>query len=311
MTHPKPAIEREQILELLKEHFGEPVQALEPVQGGHVAQTMSFRVGQQEYILRINPRGLGATFWKEAFIFQHFASPAIPIPPMVKVGQLGDRVYAISRKMPGRSLQALSPVEYEELLPDLVRTLYAIHTADVSCWQGCGVFDDAGRGMAESWRSHLAAVIEEEPEGGFFGKWHALFETTFLEREFFDKIYQYMLRQLAFCHEERYLVHGDFGFSNLLAEGGKVTAVLDWLNAAYGDFVYDIAWLDFWQGAAGYPGLFQRYYTAQGLPLLHYTERLNGCKAYIGLNAMRFYAHTGSQEAYGFTRRILQALVEE
>ena len=43
-----------------------------------------------------------------------------------------------------------------------------------------------------------------------------------------------------------YLLHGDYGFDNVLVDQGKISGVLDWANAKYGDFLYDVAWLDFW-----------------------------------------------------------------
>ena len=305
----KPIVEREQIHQLLTGHFGEPVQELEPVQGGQVAQALSFRVGGQEYILRINAGSLDASFRKEVLIFQHFASPAIPIPPIVKVGYLGDLVYAISHKMPGRGLEAISRAEYEALLPDLIRKLNAIHTCDVSRWPGYGLFDDAGKGMFADWRSSLAAIIDEERPDGFYGKWHTLFTTTFLEREFFDTVYNHMLSLLDRCPEERHLVHGGYGYNNVLAQQGKVTAVLDWIDARYGDFVYDIAWLDFWPRGIDFPGLIRQYYTGQGIALPHYEERIACYKAYIGLDAMRFYAKTQYLEAYRYTCQILRAIL--
>jgi hygromycin-B 4-O-kinase len=306
----KPLLEPEQIQSLLRDFFGEPAQELEPVQGGEVAQTLSFRVGQQEYILRINSGALNASFQKEAFIFRSFASPSIPIPPILEVGYYEDWVYAILPKLPGRGLMALSPQEYAEILPELIRTLYAIHTSDVSRWTGFGLFDDSGQGMAESWRGSLAGLMEEEEPGSFFGNWHTLFTTTFLERDFFDTVYQFMLGRLDQCPEERYLVHGDFGYNNVLAHEGKLTAVLDWINAQYGDFVYDIAWLDFWGRGLDFPGLIRQFYIGQGMALPHYEERIACYQAYIGLNAMRFYAKIQNQEAYGYTRKVLSEVLK-
>jgi aminoglycoside phosphotransferase (APT) family kinase protein len=54
-----------------------------------------------------------------------------------------------------------------------------------------------------------------------------------------------MTDRLGRCPEERRFLHGDDGFGNVLARDGEVTAVLDWLDAKDGDFVDDVAWLDF------------------------------------------------------------------
>src|SRR5207249_1974221 len=45
------------------------------------------------------------------------------------------------------------------------------------------------------------------------------------------------------CPEERQVVHGDYGYDNVLAEHGRVTGVLDWEALRYGDPLYDVAYL--------------------------------------------------------------------
>jgi aminoglycoside phosphotransferase (APT) family kinase protein len=37
---------------------------------------------------------------------------------------------------------------------------------------------------------------------------------------------------------------------NVLVADGMLTAVLDWSCSAYGDFLYDVAWLGFWSPEA-------------------------------------------------------------
>jgi aminoglycoside phosphotransferase (APT) family kinase protein len=42
------------------------------------------------------------------------------------------------------------------------------------------------------------------------------------------------------------IVHGDFHHQNVLADGDRITAVIDWEQAARGDWRYDAFWLAFW-----------------------------------------------------------------
>jgi len=51
----------------------------------------------------------------------------------------------------------------------------------------------------------------------------------------------------AFCPEDRRLVHGDFGAFNVLSDGRRVTAVVDWGLAMFGDPLYDRANVFFWR----------------------------------------------------------------
>ncbi len=306
----KPVVDRARLLGLLAEAFEQPIQHLALVGGGLVAQTYSFWAAGVPYILRFVTESIEVSYQKEAFIHAAFASPAIPIPPILKVGRTGGLFYAISRKLPGRGLQSLSRVEYAKTLPGVMETLYAIHQVDVRGWRGYGWLDDHGTGMFASWRAFLAKIIKEERADGFYGEWHTLFKTSFLERDFFETVYQHMLDRLDHCPEDRHLVHGGYGYNNVLAREGCVTAVLDWIDAMYGDFVYDIAYIDFWPSGIDLAERFRRLYQARGVGLSHYQERLACYKAYIGLDALRFFAKTDDYAAYQAARQILQGLFD-
>lgn len=309
MESVKPAVDQESILALLGETFELPIQELTPVQGGLISQTLSFRVSEKEYILRLSTLG---GFQKEAFIFQHFGSQDIPIPPILKVGRLGNNYYAISQKMPGCGLDFLSQTEYQQTLPSIIQMLYAIHQVKVQEGHDFGWLDDHGIGMFPSWKGFIAKINEEEPPEWFYGKWHILFSTTFLERDLFETVYKHMLRLLEYCPEERHLVHGGYGNNNVLAQEGKVTAVLDWGDASYGDFVYDIACIDTWPPVGiDYAELFRQFYHGKGISIPNYWERISCYKLYLGLDGMRFFAKTNHREGYQWTCQKLQKILTD
>ena len=145
----KPIIEESLILNLLNETFKEPIEALSSIQSGLMAQIFSFRSGSDDFVLRFTKENLGS-FEKEKFIFDTFASPDIPIPPIIKLGKLDGLYYAISKKMTGRELTALSEEEYFETLPSNMQTLLAIHQSDVSRFSGYSWLGAAGNGMGET-----------------------------------------------------------------------------------------------------------------------------------------------------------------
>lgn len=308
----KPVVEQEAILSLLRETFETPIQDLSVLEGGLTAQVLSFRIGAEEYVLRIIPGSFDTSSRKEAFVYEHFVSPEIPIPPIIRMGNLAEHSYTITRKMPGRGLESLTLSEYKQILPSLIETLYAIHQVDVQPWPNYGWIGDDGQGQFASWESFLTHVIEEERPDGYFGKWHTMFQTTFLERDFFDKVYQRMLDLMKFCPPERRLVHGGYGFNNVLVENGRVTAVLDWVEAMYGDFVFDIARMDFWPlEGIDHARLIYEYDTSRGMAIPHYRERIACYQCYGGLDALRFFAKTNNHEAYLSARQILEGLLAE
>jgi hygromycin-B 4-O-kinase len=309
MTSIKPQVAETAVRALLWQEFGTPPSHLTVVGGGQIAQTYGFAAAGQEYIIRFNRDNMLVNFEKEAYVARRFGSARVPIPPVFRVGRLETLHYIITQKMPGRPLTALPLGENNTLIPALITTLDAIHASDVADTTGYGVFDGQGTGFAASWRGWLARIREEEDPRDFYGHWHHLFDDTFLERPVWERVYAEMIRLLDVCPEERRLVHGGYGFGNVLVQGGRVTAVLDWLDAKYGDFVYDIAWLDFWGPALGYADRFAAYYAAHGREAPHYRERLRCYRCYIALDALRFFAKAGKQDEYRWTRDGILALL--
>ena len=315
----KPLVAPEEVAPLLQGYFGHAVRDLQRVEGGNVAQTYSFAVSEEtdgegpgaaaprEYIVRFNPP-MPVNFEKEAYVYEHFASPLVPVPRVVHVGRLGEVHYAISVKAPGRNLLQIPRDEYMALIPELIDVLDAIHRAPVSDSRSYGIFDGSGVARWPSWRAYLESVMDE-PEGDFFAGWHSLFEDSFLDRNLFARLYSRMLQLSEHCPEERYLVHGDFGYSNVLAQDGRITAVLDWMSAMYGDFLYDVAWLDFWSAADGWRERFAEHYRSNGRATPHYAERVLCYQCFIALNSLKFYAKVGAKPSYDFAVERIDSLL--
>lgn len=307
----KPVVDRDEVIALLERELGTTISEFTEVAGGNVARTFSFEADGQPYIVRFN-REMGANFAKEALIAHSFASPEIPIPEIVHLGRLRALHFAVSVKAPGVRHDLLSAEDATALIPALLDTLDAIHAVDVaaSATEGYGTFNDQGKGLFPSWRRSLEVVAEEEPDWEYYGKWHTLFETTFLERDFFERLFNQMTDLLPHCPEDRSLVHGNYGFGNVLSENGRITAVLDWVDAKYGDFLFDVAWLDFWHPTTNWADLVRKHYDNKGAIVPSYQERLRCYSCSIGLDSLRFFAKGGNKPAYDWTKQRVLALVE-
>lgn len=300
----RATISQKQVLTLLSQYFSQPTTELQQLSGGQISRTFSFQSGDNACIVRFNQDNmLSSNLPKEQYISRLLASTSVPMPKILHVGRLEDLHYAISQKAAGQMVQELPTEQIRALFPQIIEILDAIHHVDVSDTSGYGIFNRHGTGQATSWNTFLSSIADEEDERDYFGKWHRLFEDTFLERDLFEQIYQHMLRLLAYCPSERYLVHGNYSFSNILAQDGRVTAVLDWLDALYGDFVYDLAGLDFWYSWLESPTQFLHYYQERQISLPHFQERLLCYQCHIALIALRFYAKMGNEQFYQWARQ--------
>lgn len=309
MSTIKPIVDERSIFHLLARIFADPVTSLRSIEGGLIAQTFIFRTDERDYVIRFNADNMDANFEKEEFIAATYGSSSVPIPEVIAIGRLHELHYCITPRIVGERLDRLTPEEVSRALPSVIETLNAIHDTDIGQPQGYGLFDGHGRGFFPDWASNLTFVKDEERSDGFYGKWHSLFETSFLDRQRFDRVYGHMEALLSCCPNERFLVHGGYGFGNLLINNGQVSAVLDWIDSKYGDPLYDVAVLDYWDVGRGYKDIFRADYKHRSVDMPSFDERLLCYQCYIALDSMRFFAKSDDHGGYRWTTDRIEGLI--
>jgi hygromycin-B 4-O-kinase len=112
-----------------------------------------------------------------------------------------------------------------------------------------------------------------------------------------------------------HVIHGDLLNRNVLVQDSRITAVIDWGNAMYGDWLYDAAWLIFW-----WPWFPQwhdidiaaelaKHWNGYGGPPPGLHHRLQACLVYIGLDAMAYNAYRGCWDDLARTASQLSQLI--
>jgi hygromycin-B 4-O-kinase len=104
---------------------------------------------------------------------------------------------------------------------------------------------------------------------------------------------------VQYCPEARHLVHADLLNYNVFVAGERISGVIDWGCALYGDYLYDLAWLCFW--APWYPAMqgidfldaAHRHYAALGLAVPYLAERVRCYAVHIGLDSQAYNAFRG------------------
>ena len=160
--------------------------------------------------------------------------------------------------------------------------------------QGYGLWAPDGTGPAANWAQALLAVSQETAR---VSGWRAALAASPVGTGPFDQGYA-RLRELAEgLPDERHVIHGDLVNHNVLVQGSRITAVIDWGNALYGDWLYDAAWLIYWWPwfpqwqDIDIPAELERHWEQHGglPPGLHH--RLQACLVHIGLDAMAYNAY--------------------
>jgi hygromycin-B 4-O-kinase len=306
----KPTITTARVRALARAYLPDEAVEVRPLAGGEFSSAFALTSGGRAYVLRVNAAAHAVeAFAKDDYAWRHFAGPDLPIPRVIAIGAAPEGHLAISERAAGQTLHAFAPAERRALLPATLDTLDAILRADVSATRGYGDWGGDGQGTVARWRDYLVAIMDNHDEG-YYRDWHALFRTTFLEREVYEAVYRLLLRLVAHCPEERALLHNDYWFENILADGERITGVIDWANALYGDPLYSVAqlaWGSNWPGwwhADGEAILRARYGAIPG-----YDERIACYQCHLALDDLRFYATTGRRAEYDWARDRLMARV--
>jgi hygromycin-B 4-O-kinase len=202
---------------------------------------------------------------------------------MVRLGQFdGHWHFAITTRCPGQTLEEMAEIDARRVVSNLFETLDVIRGIDVSGFRGWGLTDASGNGLFPSWPNYLLSQYNQK----FDQQWTELARQTFLEKEVYETFFREMEQLLPYCPAEKYLVHGDFGFDNVVSDGQRITGVLDWAECRLGDYVYDIAYLDFWSRQIPYGNLWYDYATARGYDVPHFTERMRCYMLNISLGSL-------------------------
>lgn len=233
----KSIVPSEQIQNMLKKRFGH-FSEFHQLTEGLSSQAFGFRQGEEDFVIRINRRIEG--FQRDAYVSKNFGSPILPVPEVIDIQHLDDsHVYCISRRAPGVRLQDLNETDMQGITSSVVQIMRGIATSNVERTTGFGPYNTYGEGSYRSWNDFLVSVADPRKYD-----WDPMKDSVNMDlvRKAIERI-----QSLAqFCPEERKLIHGDFGSFNFLSDGRRITAVIDWDLSMFGDSLYDLANLSFW-----------------------------------------------------------------
>jgi hygromycin-B 4-O-kinase len=264
------------------------------VSGGW-SNAFAYRDGGRAWVIRFS--ALEEDFRKDERVVRH-ASSDLPIPQIVKVGPVGDGFYAISERLSGDVLETIEGPRFRRLLPSLMGTLDAMRLADVSDSTGYGGWGADGVGGYSSWRAMLLDAASDRPSQRTHG-WRPKLAASPTGDGPFLEAHGVLTSLAGDLPEARHLIHSDFMNRNVLVEDDRVSAVFDWGCAMYGDFLFDLAWIDFWAPwSPAWKGIdiveaAIRHFDAIGLDVPQFADRLRACQIYIGLDSQGYQAFKG------------------
>ncbi|PIV90694.1 hypothetical protein COW46_00935 [Candidatus Gracilibacteria bacterium CG17_big_fil_post_rev_8_21_14_2_50_48_13] len=271
-------------------YLGLQVSSYAEMTGGLISKTFLLTDSHaRRYVLRLNAE-YGFDYEKDEFVAKTFSSH-------LPLGQVRDRGiykgvhFCLSHFIEGTADENMTA----EVLPAFLDMLVSIASQTLpKNTTGFGTLDAQGNGQYASWRDVLTSPYQWRD----VDTWEMLYQTTFLDRCFGERIRNKLAECTGDTQNYRFLQHGDFFLENLLFQGGRVEGVLDWGNALYGDFLYDLV-----HSAERYPDfplvdMGIDVYRAKGFDLTALDERIFALKLYSLLHKASFFAEVGNRARY-------------
>lgn len=295
MSTAKTKIDSKEIVTFLKKKIDSNISKVDFLKGGEMSQACAFSTHKGNFVIRVNKDK--HTYEKDKYAFDNFSSVDIPIPEILDIGRFNKNLfYAISTRAEGKTFDLLDKETASKLLPKLIKTLDEIHNIEIGEGK-YGYWDQSGKANISSWKEFM---LHKEDK----------FVSAYPKDDFIQRVYQSIQSCEQYFSEDRCLVHGDYGFNNLVTDGENISGVLDWGESVYGDFLYDVAWLVFWPSEIPFMDIFKEHYKKIGKKVDYYEERIRCYQLQIGLGAMAFFDMSKQKSAYDWTKNRLVEIIK-
>ncbi|GIO93836.1 hypothetical protein J31TS3_50630 [Paenibacillus lactis] len=171
-----------------------------------------------------------------------------------------------------------------------------IHSSDITGIEGYGEFNDECKTEYGTCKEFLIDTFADDKEGYWYN-WQEMFETTVLEREFFEQYLQEMKDRIPYCEGRRYLVYNNTFFINMITDGKTMVGFPDWSRSGICDFLLDFAIMDLNKPYLHIPELLFEYSKKRGIVIPDFKERFLCMAYYKGIDVLRWHASIEDTES--------------
>ena len=278
---------------LVRQRFGGRARGLTPLASGEWSAAYALTLDGRDAVIRFGAHL--EDFAKDEVMGRH-ARAGLPIPPVLEIGEADDGYYAVSLRVPGEPIDDLGGAAVQAVLPQLLHALAALQEVAIEGRQGFGLWRADGAAPDATWARYLLAVGEPSPR---LPGWRERLDRHACAARAFDAGCARLAAMARGIGEHPGIVHADLLNRNVLVHGGRLSGVIDWGNALYGDPLYDVAWLQYWWPwypawrAVDLGAILSRHWLRHGGMPAQAEERLGCYRLHIGLQAIAYTAFRG------------------
>jgi hygromycin-B 4-O-kinase len=279
----------------LTDRLGSSIRGLTKLAGGEWSSAFAFDHDGRRLVARFS--ATDEDFRKDERIGRRHPA-ALPVPRILEIGPASGGFYALSDWVDGVDLETVDESNLRSILSSLLGVLDAIRSFDLGDSRGFGSWDASGNAPHTKWRDALLAIATDRPTQRTHG-WLERLRASPTGEGPFRAAYRSLGKLADGLPDTRSLVHSDLLNRNVLVSADRIQAVLDWGSSLYGDFLYDVAWLVFWQpwypawSGVDFVDEAVRHYARIRLPVADVETRLRACLIHIGLDGQTYQAFKG------------------
>ncbi|MGN7385329.1 hypothetical protein [Paenibacillus sp. SAFN-117] len=190
----------------------------------------------------------------------------------------------------------LSPKQFADCHELFFDKIFEISSSDISGVEGYGEFNEDCQTNYRTCREFLIDTFAEDKEGYWYN-WREMFETTVLEREFFERYFKEMEDRIHYCEGKRYLVNNNTFFVNMITDGKTTVGFPDWSRSGICDLLLDFSIMDLNKPYLKIPELLVEYCKQRDIVIPDFQERYLCMAYYKGIDVLRWHASIDDTES--------------
>ncbi|CAM4147481.1 aminoglycoside phosphotransferase family protein [Lederbergia lenta] len=293
---------------LLSDLYIDSVSNVTAIEMGELSRVFSFTLNNKDFVVHF--KNNRESFDKATFIYEAYSSALLPIPKVIKIGNVDNMYYAISEKASGKPISLLEDdPNIDNILNNLAGHFTYMSQISMESNRVFGMISSYNNLEQNSWKETLSNFFDENQDG-FHQNWTRLYSESFLEKSLFEEGFEVMIELANFSPATPHLVHGDFHLGNMLSDGQQVTGIVDWEMAMFGDFMFDLAGLHFWSPQLEFPQRVRNLWAKTGKDIPYFEERLRCHLLFKGIDGLRFFAKKDDQPSYNYMRERVITLLK-